>query len=387
MPVRRVVMVGPASPTEFAPYLSGGDSERAAAIKGLGGGPVNSLAKALLARGIEVELLTLTPEITRLIHLSGPGLDLRIGPHRSRARYRAKDFYAHERRALSELLGQASGDVVHAHWTYEFALPCEREPRPVLVTAHDAPLTILRLTRDRYRLVRTALAYRVRLGIRTLSVVSPYLAERWRKEMAYRRPIMVVPNMAVGAPLAPKGTSPGRTVILNTSAGGRRKNVAALIRAYDEVRRVRPDAVLRLVGPGLGPNDELASWARTSGLDSSVEFAGPVAHEEIPRHLAEADILAHVSLEEAHPGSICEAMRAGLPIVGGSQSGGVPWTLGEGQCGILVDVTDPPAIADGILRLLSNPELARRLGAEAQQRAATTFGPDAVVAGTSMRMH
>jgi glycosyltransferase involved in cell wall biosynthesis len=306
---------------------------------------------------------------------------VRIGPYRSRARYRARDFYAFERRALTDLLAQASGDVVHAHWTYEFALPCEGERRPVLVTAHDAPLTILRLTRDAYRLVRTMVACRVRLGIRTLSAVSPYLADRWRREMAYRRPITVVPNISAGLPQPSRHANRGPRVVLDVSDAGRRKNVAGLIRAFGAVRQLRPDTVLRLVGPGLGAADELAVWARREGLGTSVEFVGPVAHAVVPRHLAEADVFVHTSLEEAHPISVCEAMQAGLPIVGGCRSGGVPWTLDGGRCGLLVDVRDPLAVADGILRLLSEPELAADLGTAARGRAVNAFGPDAVVHG------
>jgi glycosyltransferase involved in cell wall biosynthesis len=249
----------------------------------------------------------------------------------------------------------------------------------VLVTAHDAPLTILRLKCDAYRLVRTALAYRVRLGIRTLSAVSPYLADRWRREMAYRRPIMVVPNIAVALPPVAQRATPGRRVILDISDHGKRKNVAALIQAFGEVRRLRDDTVLRLVGPGLGPDGELARWARANRLSTSVEFAGPVDHSAIPGNLAEAAVFAHTALEEAHPMSVCEAMRAGLPVVGGRLSGGVPWTLDGGRCGVLVDVRDPHAIAGGILRLLSDPGLARGLGIAARRRAVSTFGADAVV--------
>jgi L-malate glycosyltransferase len=379
--IGRVIVVGPASPAALIPYLGEVGRERAAAINGLGEGAVNHLVRALLGRGLEVELVTLAREVTGLHHLSGPNLDIRIGPYRSRPRHRAKDLYAVERRALSDLLSQASGDLVHAHWTYEFALPCESERRPVLVTAHDAPLTILRLTRDAYRLARTVLAYRVRLGIRTLSAVSPYLAEAWRREMAYRRPIAVVPNVAVTLPLADRQASASRTVILDVSDHGKLKNVARLIRAFGEVQRLRPDTELRLVGPGLGPGDELASWARASQLDTSVEFVGPVDHREIPCHLAEADVFVHASLEEAHSGSVCEAMYAGLPVIGGVHSGGVPWTLDGGRCGLLVDVRYPRAIADGILQLLSDPPLAKKLGTAAQRRALGVFGPEAVADG------
>ena len=380
--IHRVVIVGPASPAALAGHLSDDDRDRGAAIKGgLGTPPVNALVTALLQQQIEVDLITLTPEVTGLHNLRGPGLNIRIGPYRSRPRHRARDFYAQERRTLSELLAMASGDVVHAHWTYEFALPCETERRPVLVTAHDAPLTILRLTRDKYRLMRTTLAYRVRLGIRTLSAVSPYLAGRWRREMAYRRPIHVVPNIAVGLPPAERGTTPGQQVILDVSEAGRLKNVRTLIRAFKEVRGQRADTVLRLVGPGLGPDDELARWSSANGLADSVEFIGPVEHTAIAGHLAEAAVFAHVSVEEAHPMTVCEAMHARLPILGGQCSGGVPWTLDGGRCGLLVDVRDPHAIAAGIVRLVSDQRIARELGAAAQRRAVTTFSADAVASG------
>jgi glycosyltransferase involved in cell wall biosynthesis len=379
--IGRIIIVGPASPAALSSHLSGADRQRAAAIKGMGAGPVRVLVKALLERGFAVDLVTLTSQVTELQHLSGPALDIRIGPYRKRARRRARDFFAAERRAVSDLLALASGDVVHAHWTYEFALACEHERRPVLVTAHDAPLTTLRLQRDAYRVARTILAYRARLGIRTMSAVSPYLAHRWRREMAYRRPIKVVPNISVDLPvLAPQATKAHR-LVLDVTEDDDRKNVASLIRAFSEVRRVRPDTVLRLVGTGLSPTDRLAGWARANGLDTAVEFVGPVAHSAIPYHLAEADVFAHAALEEAHPVSVCEAMHAGLPIVGGRRSGGVPWTLDEGRCGLLADVRDPGAIADGILRLFADPGLSTQLGQAARSRAVTTFGADAVVRG------
>ena len=71
----------------------------------------------------------------------------------------------------------------------------------------------------------------------------------------------------------------------------------------------------------------------------------------------------------------------GSPSVGGRHSGGVPWTLDEGRCGLLVDVRDPGAIAEGILRLFANPGLATELGQAARNRAVTTFSADAVVRG------
>ena len=66
---------------------------------------------------------------------------------------------------------------------------------------------------------------------------------------------------------------------------------------------------------------------------------------------------------------------------GARRSGAIPWTLDEGRCGLLVDVRDPGAIAEGILRLFADPGLAAELGQAARSRAVTTFSADAVVRG------
>ena len=72
--IGRIIIVGPASPAALSSHLSGADSQRAAAIKGMGAGPVRVLVKALLERGFAVDLVTLTPQVTDLQHLSGPAL-------------------------------------------------------------------------------------------------------------------------------------------------------------------------------------------------------------------------------------------------------------------------------------------------------------------------
>jgi L-malate glycosyltransferase len=53
---------------------------------------------------------------------------------------------------------------------------------------------------------------------------------------------------------------------------------------------------------------------------------------------------------------LIEAMSMGIPVIGGRDSGGVPWTLGDG--GLLVDVTSPKAIAAAMLQIASD-EVAR----------------------------
>jgi glycosyltransferase involved in cell wall biosynthesis len=70
------------------------------------------------------------------------------------------------------------------------------------------------------------------------------------------------------------------------------------------------------------------------------------------------------------PNTLLEAMGAGRPIVA-SRVAGVPDVLEDGRHGLLVPDSDSQALADSLVRLLSNPSLAAQLGAAARQRTET----------------
>src|SRR5665647_1192622 len=81
------------------------------------------LALAYLARGHQVSVITTGTDISEPEYRSGSeGLDVWVVPSRPRARDRALDFFAHERSGVAKAIKQANPDVVHAHWSYEFAL-------------------------------------------------------------------------------------------------------------------------------------------------------------------------------------------------------------------------------------------------------------------------
>lgn len=65
----------------------------------------------------------------------------------------------------------------------------------------------------------------------TMSAVSPYLGYRWRREMAYRRPIKVVPNISDALPVVAPRTTRAHRLVLDVTDQTDRKNVASLIRA------------------------------------------------------------------------------------------------------------------------------------------------------------
>ena len=370
-----VVITGPVSPADIADLLAEPDLTLARSIPGYRGVPTSELVRALVGLGTQVEVVTCATEVEDRIELRGPGLRVLVGPQRERARDLARDLFRQERRAMGALLRQTQSDVIHALWTYEFAWAALDTGRLVLVTAHDAPLTVLRHVRDPYRAVRAAIAYIVRPRIRNLTAVSPYLAQRWRREMLYRRPIAVIPNIAPRLMTDAKRIERG-SVLVDVSDAGPLKNVAALIEAFALLRAEGRDVTLELVGPGLGEGDRLAEATRAQGRADGIRFRGPLDRSETGAVLACGAVFVHPSREESFGLSVAEAMNAGLPVVAGRRAGALPWVLGG--AGLLVDVERPVEIADAVRRLLDDEHAARGLADRGRKRAADCFSPEVV---------
>jgi len=343
----RIALVGPAEPRAFAQYFD--PVTRAQLPTGLGGVPVNELGRALVDAGHHVVLITSSRDIEQPMSFSGAGLHIEVHPYRSRARDRALDFFRRERAGVAAALGAHEVDVIHAHWTYEYAWGALGTGTPLVVTAHDSPFTILRWQPNIYRLIRLVMAWRVRLSVRHLTAVSPYLARRWRSTMLFRREIAVVPNIAPFEPAVPAATASHSLAVVDVTDASRLKNVTTLIAAFALVRQEAPDATLTLIGGGLGVDGGLAHWATARGIEVGIRFLGPASRVVVAEELKAADVLAHTSREESQGIILLEAMAHNLAIIGGRTSGGVPWTLGDGAAGALVDVSSPRSVADAIV--------------------------------------
>jgi glycosyltransferase involved in cell wall biosynthesis len=68
------------------------------------------------------------------------------------------------------------------------------------------------------------------------------------------------------------------------------------------------------------------------------------------------------------------------PVVA-TRCGGPEEILVDGEIGFLVPVKEPCALADAIVRLLKDPELARRMGSRGKIRVTEFFGIDRYVHG------
>ena len=378
-------ILAPIELAEFRDYLSPKDTINASS-RVAGGSPIHLLCKALLKRGRRIVVFSLHPSIKEKQVIEGEHLRIYLGPIAQRS---ILNCYEEERRFLTNAIQGEKLACLHAHWTYEYALAAIDSGLPYVITAHDAPLACFRWNLvlnpyDRYGegfkkaarnnafwLARTLIAYRATRSAKHLTAVSPYVAEHLRQYGFYDKPIEVIPN---GMPpefldrqLDERG---GREFTFATALGnwGRLKNGDAAIAAFAKVRAALPNAKMLMFGGGYAPDGPAAAWARKKGYDVGIEFCGHVPHSAIIDTLArQVDVLVHPSHVEAHPMPLIEAMSLGIPAIGGNAAGGVPWTLGYGQYGMLVDVRSPDQIASAMLQLIQNDEVRTHLGEIARE--------------------
>ena len=128
-----------------------------------------------------------------------------------------------------------------------------------------------------------------------------------------------------------------------------------LLRAFANIQREIPGAVLTVVGDGSQRN-ALESLATALHL-ANTTFTGRVEHDEINRHYSASDIYLNASKIDNQPLSILEAFACGLPIVT-TNAGGIPDIVTDEITGFLVPVGDFESLAKRALQLLAHQEIA-----------------------------
>ncbi len=95
-----------------------------------------------------------------------------------------------------------------------------------------------------------------------------------------------------------------------------------------------------------------------------VDFCGTRDRDEMAALYRSATVVLNPSRVDNMPNSVLEAMASGVPVVS-TNVGGVPFILRDDVTGLMVPAGNPQAMADAVLRLLDNPEIASRIAAAA----------------------
>lgn len=150
--------------------------------------------------------------------------------------------------------------------------------------------------------------------------------------------------------------------------------INVLLDALVEVLRHTPDVELFLIGSGPGENEARLQVA-ANGLQDHVHFLGQMSAEQFAPILAHADLglSPYCGWTEFSGLKIFDYKAAGLATIASGKDGH-PVTLKHGLTGWIVPPCDRQALAEGILYLLSRPDLRRQMGQQARIEAEEMHG-------------
>ncbi|MEV6988170.1 glycosyltransferase [Streptomyces sp. NPDC093228] len=184
--------------------------------------------------------------------------------------------------------------------------------------------------------------------------------------------VEALPNPVPAPALAPADGSARWVVAAGRLAPVKRYDL--LVTAFDRVRTERPDWRLRIYGGG-EQRDELRTLVDRLGLYNHVYLMGP-AHPIEPEWV-KGSIAAVTSRTESFGMTIVEAMRCGLPVVSTDCPHGPREIIRDGVDGRLVEPGSADSVARGLLELIDDGALRRRMAAAALRNAAR-FDPSRI---------
>lgn len=170
------------------------------------------------------------------------------------------------------------------------------------------------------------------------------------------------------------GEFPKGRVILTVGrwlASERYKGMDTLIKALPRLLLRWPEVELVLVGEG-DDKDWLVDIARHSGVQKHVHLLSGLSYPQLSACYAAAEIFALPSRGEGFGFVYLEAMARGKPVIGGAH-GGAPEVIQDAVTGYLVQHGETEQLATSIDTLLSNPELAKKMGAQGKDRVEKEF--------------
>ncbi|MFP4055623.1 MAG: glycosyltransferase family 4 protein [Candidatus Brocadiia bacterium] len=174
------------------------------------------------------------------------------------------------------------------------------------------------------------------------------------------------------------GLPPEAPVIGNVAAMADHKGQRYLLAAMPRVLEAEPGARLFVVGDG-ELRGALEAQARELDIEHAVTFTG--FRTDVPQWLDFFDVFVMSSHLEGLCTSVLDALAMRKPVVA-TTAGGLPEIVDHEKTGLLVPSKAPRPLAEAIVRLVRDRELARRLGEAGRRRVEEAFSADAMVEGT-----
>ena len=294
---------------------------------------------------------------------------------------------------MVEVIQYQKLDLLHAHYAVPHATSAflarevsgERAPK-VITTLHGTDITLV--GNDRSYLPITRFSIYKSDGVTT---PSEYLrrATYDKLNLSSQTDIEVIPNFVdteFFSPADPDSMAPikaiigacpiatGTKILTHVSNFRPVKRLPDVVKIFAAVKeKQRAHLILIGDGPERSATERLV---RELGLEESVCFLGK--QESFVEILKRSDLFLLPSETESFGLAALEALSCGVPVVA-SNIHGIPEVVRNGETGVLADVGDVDAMAEGALKLLTDADLWSRYSKAARDAAVHYFNRDKII--------
>jgi glycosyltransferase involved in cell wall biosynthesis len=263
--------------------------------------------------------------------------------------------------------------VIHSHHAYPRSLAAiiigKHYKIPCVLTIHASELVNKRLIKLAKFVIQNA------DRVISVSAHTKKLAQRQR----ITKDIYVIPNGVSFERVDRDDTRPrnkysleGKEVILFVGALVARKGPHILIKAIPFIEHNNIKIVF--IGPDLGYRQTLEETIKDERLEKKTLIIGEVSHEELNQFYSLGDILVLPTITEDEGFGIVllEAMSRGIPVIG-SNIGGIPEVIIDGETGLLFEPENHIDLAKRINILLNDKSLCQKMGQAGRELANSKF--------------
>jgi N-acetyl-alpha-D-glucosaminyl L-malate synthase BshA len=338
----------------------------------------SELGKELSLRGHEVHFICY--EMPVRLH------DARIGGYFHQVNVSAYPLFSYPPYCLAlaakmaEVASYERLQVLHVHYAIPHAVSAqlarqlvEEANLKVVTTLHGTDITLV--GQDSSFLPVT------KLGIDksdAVTAVSTYLKERTELAIGTTKPIEVVynfvnPDNTRRMPKTVTRKARGK-VVIHISNFRPVKRIGDVVAVFARIRK-EMESTLLLVGDG--PERARAEqMSRELGILDSVRFLG--SRTPVEELLSSSDLMLFPSEQESFGLAALEAMACEVPVIG-TNTGGLPEVVVDGESGLLFEVGDVESMAAGAIELLRDEEKSIEMGRRGRERVVENFSSSKII--------
>jgi glycosyltransferase involved in cell wall biosynthesis len=164
-------------------------------------------------------------------------------------------------------------------------------------------------------------------------------------------------------------------VVINVAHLAGHKGQKYLVRAIPDVLAKMPNVRFFIVGGGK-LLEELKDLSKSLGLGDRLVFTG--FRKDVGAFYHVADLFVMSSVQEGLGTAVLDALALGKPVVG-TNSGGIPEIIQNGETGLLVPSADPKVLSNAIVQILTDSELSTHVAEKGKAMVNKKFTVSAMV--------